>query len=94
MSILEIELFKGERALVKGAATNIGRAIAVRLAGEGAEVTITDIDKNRLSEVADEISNIGAVRLMRTRLSMAIICWLYAAQNCCHSTRPASRFVL
>ena len=53
MSILEIELFKGERALVTGAASNIGRAIAVRLAGEGADVTITDIDKNRLSEVAD-----------------------------------------
>ena len=59
MSILEIELFKGERALVTGAASNIGRAIAVRLAGEGADVTITDIDKNRLSEVADEISNIA-----------------------------------
>ena len=56
MSILEIELFKGERALVTGAASNIGRAIAVRLAGEGADVTITDIDKNRLSEVADDIS--------------------------------------
>ena len=44
MSILGVELFKGERALVTGAASNIGRSIALRLAGEGAEVTITDVD--------------------------------------------------
>ena len=36
----------------------------------------------------------GAVRRMRTRLSMAIICWYYAAQSCCHLTRAASRWTL
>ena len=59
MSILGVELFKGERALVTGAASNIGRSIAVRLAGEGAEVTITDVDSGRLSQVADEVAKVG-----------------------------------
>ncbi len=61
MSILGVELFKGERALVTGAASNIGRSIAVRLAGEGAEVTITDVDSGRLSQVADEVAKVGMV---------------------------------
>jgi len=33
----------------------------------------------------------GAVRRMRTGLSMAMISQFYAAQSCCHSTRTASR---
>ena len=36
-------------------------------------------------------SSDGAVRRMRTRLSMAMISQFYAAQSCCHSTRAASR---
>jgi hypothetical protein len=36
----------------------------------------------------------GAVRRMRTRLSMAMISRFYAAQSCCHSTRAASRWTL
>lgn len=59
MSILGVELFKGEHALVTGAASNIGRAVAVRLAGEGAKLTITDVDKQRLNAVAAEITKIG-----------------------------------
>jgi 3-oxoacyl-[acyl-carrier protein] reductase len=59
MSILGVELFKGERALVTGAASNIGRSIALRLAGEGAEVTITDVDGERLVQVADELAKVG-----------------------------------
>ena len=59
MSILGVELFKGERALVTGAASNIGRAIAVRLVGEGAQVTITDVDEKRLAAVYDEMAAAG-----------------------------------
>lgn len=58
MSILGVELFKGERALVTGASSNIGRSVAVRLAGEGADVTIVDIDAERLATVAEEIAEI------------------------------------
>ncbi len=42
--------------------------------------------------VGDQITWLkGAVRRMRTRLSMALISQFYAAQSCCHSTRAASR---
>lgn len=70
MSILGVGLFENERALVTGAASNIGRAIAVRLAGEGARMTLTDIDEKRLSGVADEISvTAAAPRVIAADLS-------------------------
>lgn len=49
-----IGLFTGERALVTGSASNIGRAIAEGLAREGAEVVLADIDpeRNRVVETA------------------------------------------
>jgi NAD(P)-dependent dehydrogenase (short-subunit alcohol dehydrogenase family) len=59
MSILGVELFNGEQALLTGAASNIGRAVALRLAGEGARLTITDVDEARLNAVATEITSIG-----------------------------------
>lgn len=51
-----LNLFASEHALVTGAASNIGRAIAIALAEEGATVTISDIDSDRLAAVAREIS--------------------------------------
>lgn len=42
-----IGLFKGERALVTGSASNIGRAIAEALAKEGAAVVLADVDPAR-----------------------------------------------
>jgi 3-oxoacyl-[acyl-carrier protein] reductase len=54
-----INLFQGERAVVTGAASNIGRAVAVALANEGAAVTLVDIDAGRMSEVAAEIARGG-----------------------------------
>ena len=38
--------------------------------------------------------SVGVVRQMLTRLTMAIICWIYAAQSCCHSKGAASRWTL
>lgn len=52
-------LFAGETAFVTGAASNIGRAIAVAVAAEGARVVAADIDAARLDDVAREIETGG-----------------------------------
>lgn len=45
----------GKRALVTGAASGLGRAIASALAGAGARVTVADIDAEAAHAVAEEI---------------------------------------
>lgn len=50
-------------ALVTGAANGIGEAAARRLAVEGARLVITDVEKNRLTEVAESIRAAGAEAL-------------------------------
>src|SRR5210317_1322158 len=50
---------KGKVALVTGAASGIGRAIAVLLAKEGAEVVVADLNEAAGREVADEIKSDG-----------------------------------
>lgn len=52
-------LFKGERALVTGSASNIGRAIACGLAREGAEVILADIDPVRNADTLAAIERDG-----------------------------------
>jgi 3-oxoacyl-[acyl-carrier protein] reductase len=52
-------LFPGEFAVVTGAASNIGRAIAIALAREGATVLLTDIDASRCVAVAHDITAAG-----------------------------------
>jgi 2-hydroxycyclohexanecarboxyl-CoA dehydrogenase len=47
--------FEGRKALVTGGAKGIGAAIAGRLAAEGAQVTIGDIDADGASAVASEV---------------------------------------
>jgi NAD(P)-dependent dehydrogenase (short-subunit alcohol dehydrogenase family) len=50
---------RGKRALVTGAASGIGRAIALALAKEGADVCLVDINEAGLEEVAEAIENLG-----------------------------------
>ncbi len=54
-----IGLFKGETAIVTGSASNIGRAIALALAAEGASVRCVDVDPVRNGAVAEEIVKAG-----------------------------------
>ena len=56
--------FAGKRAVVTGGASGIGRATALRLVGEGAEVWIGDIDVAAGQEMADT-SN-GRIHFLRT----------------------------
>lgn len=51
--------FSGKGALVTGAAQGIGYAVALRLAQEGADVVVADIDQQRAGAVRDKIAAIG-----------------------------------
>ena len=51
--------FKGRGAIVTGSARGIGRAIADRLASEGAHVLIADIDETAASSAAAELGPMG-----------------------------------
>jgi 2-hydroxycyclohexanecarboxyl-CoA dehydrogenase len=52
---------RGDTAIVTGAASGIGRAIALRLAQEGAKVGIFDIDEKGGNETASTIAAAGGV---------------------------------
>lgn len=49
----------GKVALVTGAAQGIGRGIALRLAKDGADIAIVDIDADKMTAVAAEIEQLG-----------------------------------
>lgn len=49
-----MKVIRGKRALVTGAASGIGRAIALELAREGADLFLVDVDGDKLAEVVFE----------------------------------------
>ena len=53
----------GKRAMVTGAASGIGRAIALALARAGADLCLLDIDEHGLANVALQVRSLG-VRVM------------------------------
>jgi len=59
MEQASMNLLRGDHALVTGAASGIGRAIAVTLAREGASVVLADIVADRNASVAREIADAG-----------------------------------
>jgi NAD(P)-dependent dehydrogenase (short-subunit alcohol dehydrogenase family) len=61
-----MKVIRGKAALVTGAASGIGRAIAVRLAREGARVCLLDIDEPGLAAAAAEVRALGVEALVRT----------------------------
>lgn len=71
-----ISRLKDKVAIVTGSAQGIGRAIATRLASEGAKVAVADIDIEGATRTADEIRKSGgvaiAVKLDVSRLQDAV----------------------
>jgi NAD(P)-dependent dehydrogenase (short-subunit alcohol dehydrogenase family) len=55
-----MEHLQGKVAVVTGAASGIGKAVATRAADEGMKVVLADIEENALKETADELAANGA----------------------------------
>lgn len=56
--------FKGQRIVITGAASGLGRALALRFAREGWAVCIADIHMERANEVAREVQRFGGKPLV------------------------------
>src|SRR5262245_22634317 len=55
-----MEGFSGKVAVVTGAGSGIGEALAVELARSGAKLAISDIDTEALSRIEERLRDIGA----------------------------------
>lgn len=54
---------KDKVAIITGAASGMGKAIAIRFAKEGAKVVLSDINQEALDEVVDQITSDGGTAL-------------------------------
>ncbi|MGO2806794.1 SDR family NAD(P)-dependent oxidoreductase [Corynebacterium casei] len=50
-------MVEGQAVFITGAGSGLGKALAMRFAQEGARVSILDINKERVTEAAEEINN-------------------------------------
>jgi NAD(P)-dependent dehydrogenase (short-subunit alcohol dehydrogenase family) len=62
----ELRSLGGKTALVTGAGRGIGRAEALLLGAEGANVVVNDVDVEQAKQVADEISAAGGAAAVHT----------------------------
>ncbi len=53
------ELLAGRCALITGAGRNIGRAVALEMARQGATILFTEIDPGRCAALAEELAQLG-----------------------------------
>ena len=59
-----MDRLEGKRIIVTGAGSGIGRAIAMRLASEGARIVLADVDEDAANGVAVEIGEAGGDTLV------------------------------
>ncbi len=86
--------FAGKRVLVTGAASGIGRATALRLAREGAELYLTDINSEGLEETAGAVQAAGATVAEHRALDVSDYDSVAAFAADVHSRRPAMDVVM
>ncbi|HEY7220216.1 MAG TPA: SDR family oxidoreductase [Candidatus Binatia bacterium] len=63
---------RGKKALVTGAASGIGRAIALELASQGADLYLIDVDEKGLARVASEAKTRG-VEVIQRRCDLRVV---------------------
>jgi 3-oxoacyl-[acyl-carrier protein] reductase len=68
-------LLEGKNAIVTGSGQGIGRAIALKLASEGANVVISDVVEETAQSVADEVRALG-------RKSAVVVCDVRQMDQC------------
>lgn len=54
-----MKVIRGKKALITGAASGIGREIALALAREGAHIYLIDVEEAKLAQVVDEAAALG-----------------------------------
>ena len=58
---------KGKNVIITGGGSNIGRAIVLGFAREGANIVIADIDEKQAAKVADKAKEMGAGKAMAVK---------------------------
>lgn len=65
-----VERFDGVVAAVTGAASGLGRALACRLAGAGAQVAICDVDTAGLAQTAELVRQAGGAEVVQAKVDV------------------------
>ena len=86
--------FTGKRVLITGAASGIGRAVALRLAADGAQLYLTDINADGLTETVSMATDLGASVTEHRALDITDYDAVSAFGADIHSRHPAMDVVM